>query len=209
MCPLNYCHGVFGIKVNTLTLTLEIPEDKWAEIQELLNSWEKKWASLKDVQVLAGALNFACRCVKSGRVYLSCILNFLRTLPKTGRRLVLKSVKLDVQWWIDLAPLFNGISLMTETQWSEIDATMSSDSCLSGGGIFNSLTVEFIHWVFPEKIKELKPNINQLECLMVVIALKMWGKQFSRKKLRIHCDNLVTVEFINSGSSKDILFKNV
>ena len=67
-----------GIEVNTVTFTLRIPADKWLEIKGLLRSWRNKTvANLKETQQLAGSLNFACRCIKSRRIYLSRILNYL------------------------------------------------------------------------------------------------------------------------------------
>ena len=66
-----------GIQVNTVEMTLKIPNDKWEEIQTTLSEWNQKVnASLKDVQRLAGLLNFACKCVKSGRIYLSSFTYF-------------------------------------------------------------------------------------------------------------------------------------
>ena len=76
-----------GIQVDTIKLILSILPDKWLEIVELVQRWlVKKSASLKEVQQLAGALNFACRCVKSGRIYLSRILNFLREFKNNKNR---------------------------------------------------------------------------------------------------------------------------
>ena len=98
-----------GIQVNTLSLTLTIPADKWEEIQQELWLWKNKnTATLKQTQRLAGLLNFACWCVRSGRVYLSRILNFLHSLPKFGARKIPESVQLDVQWWLEFAKDFNG-----------------------------------------------------------------------------------------------------
>ena len=180
-----------GIQVNSLTLTLSIPEDKWKEILNLLRNWEfKTKATLKETQQLTGTLNFACRCVKSGRVYLLRILNFLRSLPKTGSRVIPKQVRVDISWWIKFAPKFNGVSLMTEIDWSDSDELVSSDSCLSGGGAFNSISQEFVAWKYPKQILELGLQINELECLMVVVMVKLWGAQLARKKLTIQCDNM-------------------
>ena len=191
-----------GIEVNTVLLTLSIPADKWTEIQEELKAWlKKKVANLKQVQRLAGLLNFACRCIKSGCIYLSRILNFLRTLPKQGFRPIPPLVKHDVNWWIEFAPCFNGVSLITETWWSQPDCILSSNSCLSGGGCFFS--GRYIHWKFPIQIVDNQLDINQLECMMVVIALKKWGKLLKRKRIVINCDNQNTVLAINSGASRD------
>ena len=162
-----------GIEVNTILLTLRIPDKKWAEIQELLHSWiGKKKANLKEVQVLAGSLNFACKCIHSGRVYLSRILNFLRILPKFAKRNIPPQVLLDINWWIEFATKFNGTALMMKNMYSLPDRVISSDSCLTGGGVYSN--GEFAHWQFPDEITELNCDINQLECLMLVIAVKIW-----------------------------------
>ena len=59
-----------GIQVNTINMTLTIPEAKWCEIKAELALWMKKYtANLKETQRLAGLLNFACCCVGSGCVY--------------------------------------------------------------------------------------------------------------------------------------------
>ena len=75
--PPNTVMIFLGIQVDTLLLTITIPQEKWQEIITLAKKWlNKRTATLKEVQQLAGSLNFACRCVKSGRVYLSRILNY-------------------------------------------------------------------------------------------------------------------------------------
>ena len=191
-----------GIEVNTITLTICIPKEKWKEITKVLNKWlNKDTANLNEVQKLAGLLNFACRCVRPGRVYLSRILNFLREMPKSGQVMVDKDTKQDVLWWVEFAPSYNRTSLMLENKWSEPDEWISTDSCLQGGGIFTDKSI--VHWRFPKEVIQKTSNINQLECLMVVIALKIFGSEFPRKKLVIFCDNLNTVLAINSGRSRD------
>ena len=190
-----------GIQVNTVELTLTIPLDKWQEIKAELLKWEQKsYATLKDTQKLAGLLNLACRCVRSGRIYLSQILNFLRTLPKFGTRKVTEQVKADVAWWLEFAEKFNGVSLIPEPTWSDLDWEVSSDSCLSSGGGFAQ--GKFFSWQYPEQITQLEPDINQIECLNVVMCLKLWAEHFNRKKIKIFCDNTVTVQAINSGNSR-------
>ena len=206
-CSPAHIMTFLGIKVNCITKTLSIPEEKWTELIRTTKVWQnKKVANLKQTQQLAGLLNFACRCVKSGRIYLSRILNFLRSLPQEGFRPVPNSVKKDVKWWIDLAQLFNGVSMMTENTWTEPDVTLSSDSCLTGGGAF--CKGRFIHWKYPSELLKLNLDINQLECMMVIVALKKWGKTLARKKLVLWCDNEVTVRAINSGCSRNVVIQN-
>ena len=90
-----------GIEVNVLLSMLSIPQEKLSEIMDVLDLWQdKQIATLKEVQKLAGLLNFACRCVRSGRVYLSRILNFLRYVNtvqnKTAK--IPKDTLLDIKW---------------------------------------------------------------------------------------------------------------
>ena len=51
------------------TIMVFLGIQKWIEICSELQKWAvKTTASLKEVQRLAGLLNFACRCIRSGRV---------------------------------------------------------------------------------------------------------------------------------------------
>jgi len=52
-----------------------------------------------------------------------------------------------------------------------------------------------------EEFLEKGLHINQIEALCVVIALKLWHKQVSRKKILIYSDNMVTVQIFNAGKS--------
>ena len=195
-----------GIEVNTVLLTITIPREKWEDIQNLLIKWESKInASKKETQSLTGSLNLACKCVCSGRVYLSRILNFLHTLPDNGGRAITQEVKDDVHWWIEFAPKFNGVSLMLANDWCLPNELLSTDSCLTGGGGFSQ--GDFFHWSFPRYILDLNCNTNQLECLTLVIAIKIWGRKFQRKRILVLCDNTVTVQAINSGASRDKLMQ--
>ena len=192
-----------GIEVNSISMTIKIPREKWEEIQHILAEWaEKEQASRHDIQILAGHLNFAGKCIKSGRVYLSRILNFLRELPKIGKKPIPQSVKEDIEWWRTVAPLHNGVSLIINKYIPDPDKIISSDSCLTGGGCY--CQGEFAHWKFPQEITSLNRHINELESLMVTIALKLWGDRLARMRVTMLCDNKTTVHAINSGSSKNI-----
>jgi hypothetical protein len=77
-------------------------------------------------------------CVKSGRMSISRLLNWLRSIYSVeGKVLVPEFVKIDIKWWKTFLPLFNGISMMMKEEWSKPDGIFTSDACLSGcGGMF-------------------------------------------------------------------------
>ena len=46
-------------------------------------------------------------------------------------------------------------------------------------------------------------NIVHLEMLNILVALRVWGDQWSNQKIKIVCDNEAMVAVINSGKTKD------
>ena len=74
------------IDVNTLEITFKMWSRKMQEILDILDKMANKLVTnRKEIQQLARILSFACRCICSGRVYLSQILNFLKRIPNTIR----------------------------------------------------------------------------------------------------------------------------
>ena len=201
-CPPTTCMVFLGVEVNSIEMTLSIPEQKWLEICKVLTMWKgKQTASLKEVQELAGLLNFACRCIRPGRIYLARILNFLRDLHKREQKEVPRAVRSDIDWWLDMARDFNRVSLILQNETPETDKYMASDSCLTGGGGY--MQGCYLQWAYPQKLLDLGCDINQLECLMVVLCVLKWGKSCARKRIKIHCDNRNSVLAINTGKSRD------
>ena len=201
-CPPNYVMVFLGIEVNSILLTLKIPGDKMQEILNILELWHnKQFCTIKEVQSLAGLLNFASRCVRSGRVYLSRILNFLREMPNTGTHRIPRETQMDLQWWKEFFPLYNGVTMMMNNQWDDPDETLASDSCLSGGGAY--IGWQFLHFEFPKSVLKICKHINQLECVTLVVAIAKWAHFFTRRRIQVYCDNQVTVASINSGTSRN------
>ena len=46
-------------------------------------------------------------------------------------------------------------------------------------------------------------HINEKECLSIIIAMKKWGFLMVGRKCIVRCDNMVTVEAVNSGRAKN------
>ena len=136
-------------------------------------------------------LNFAARCVHSGRVYLSCILNFLRQISNEGVHTVPRNTLEDIKWWREFFPLFNGVSLMLNNHWTTPNEVLTSDSCSTGGGAY--VHDEFFHFEFPQFVLNMCTHINELECIVLVVTVAKWAQHFRCLRLLINCDNQVTV----------------
>ena len=66
-CPPAYIAVFLDILFNTLSMTMQITEERLQEIRELLQNWlGKNHATLKELQSLLGKLNFATSTVCAG-----------------------------------------------------------------------------------------------------------------------------------------------
>lgn len=86
--------------------------------------------------------------------------------------------QLDLQWWLDFAKQYNGISLMLQNDWSEADTVIATDSCLTGcGGIHHTSQqhAEVFHSEFPRSVIDKHLDINCLELLTVLVACRLWA----------------------------------
>ena len=189
-----------GVWFNSEEMTLEVTPDRILEIKTLLVEWlSKDLVSQKEVQSLVGKLNFIAACVKPGRVFISRILNFLREFKDSTMMLALDiEFYKDLEWWLKFLELYNGISILSLEDWSDPDSFFASDACLVGcGGICGD---QYFHCSYPPFISILALHINALELLTVIVCLKKWAKK--GKKICIFCDNLVSVQVINSGKTR-------
>lgn len=191
-----------GVLFDTETLTLEVPEFRLQEIGCLVSEWlDLEEASLQQLQSLLGKLMFVASCVKQSRVFISRLLNWLRSFrgQNTVKKIPLE-VRKDLLWWEQFLLFYNGVSMMSLEDWSEPDSEFSSDACLSGcGGIFRG---QFFHTRFPDFILSQELSINCLELLTVVVCIKLWGQSLRGKKIVINCDNSSSVAVINSGKAR-------
>ena len=188
-------------------MTVSVPEDKFEDIQAVLHSWVGKTsASKQQVQSLIGKLQFAARCVRPGRLFISRMLAHLRTLScfSQNEQVPLSTQFLkDVHWWRTFMSHYNGISIIPQVDWSVPDAIISTDSSLTGCGGFSCVTGEFFHREFPEYILDYDLDINSLELLTVVIAMKLWGPYLHGCRIVILCDNMTSVSVLNSGRTRN------
>ena len=61
-------------------------------------------------------------------------------------------------------------------------------------GVYNHMM-----YTLPFPLGNNKYNINHLEMINIMVALKIWGNMWSDKK----CDNLLVVEVLKTGGARD------
>ena len=192
-----------GIQFDSAKMTMEVTPERLEEIRQELQRWiGKRRATRKEIQSLAGKLQFIAKCCKHGRCFMSRILSVLKGLKRSSYRTYLnEDFRKDVQWWFNFLPHFHSVSIIKDTPWSNTDAVVATDACLKGGGgIYMN---RYFKFTFPEEFLKNISGITQLEAVTVTVALKLWGHRLHGQKFIIHCDNEATVYVINSGRARD------
>ncbi len=187
-----------GIDICTETLTLSLPKNKVDKFMDMLCVFQaRKRASLRQLQQLAGRLNWASQVVQGGRTYLRRVLDLMRPLREPHHKVLLgTSFQADVQWWISYLQCFNSRSLLwcqAPVQHVNLDA-----SSVAGGYYYNGdwgLTM----WEYDSPAaKEL--HINDKEIFAGVLAARRWAHLWTNSVVFFHTDNMTARAAFDKGT---------
>jgi hypothetical protein len=213
------CLTFLGIQLDTNTLEARLPKDRIDQIHSLIVEWKSRThksrthASIREMQSLAGLLNFACACVSPGRIYTRGIINYitrmisLRVGPHAPCKLS-TSLLSDIAWWHEFLPTWNGVSLLYEAEWQEAPLIqLFTDACNTGFGAYYNH-----HWFAgewsPEELcmahREERISMPFLEMRALVMAAATWGHMWKGKKITFRCDCMPVVTAFSKQSSRTI-----
>ena len=89
-----------GVIADAKKMTLEMPEDKIQEVKHELHTWLYRTAATrKGAESLVGKLQFMGKVIKLGRVFISRLINWMKTLDRTGKHTIPMEANRDVAWW--------------------------------------------------------------------------------------------------------------
>ena len=189
-----------GTTFDSITMTMEVPPAKLAEIKLELQRWSSlSKASRRDIESLIGKLQFAARCIRPGRIFIARMINWLKATSRQGTYPITSELRKDITWWKDFMEQYNGVSIMWLQATPRDTELMATDANLTGyGGISGQ---EYFKGTFPTHLKG--KNIAILELWAVLIGLKVWSTRFTGKYFWIHVDNEAVATILNTGASKD------
>ena len=190
-----------GVEIDSTVLELRLPETKLEELKAELSDFElHKRVTKKQLQSLAGKLNWASAVVRGGRVFLRRIINGIMRLKRDWHKLRLSGdIQLDIKWWQMFMSSFNGRSLLLQ----RLSITsVTTDACkLGGGGVYHNDWF-YVNWEIDYPFA-VDLHINELEAFSVVLAVKRWAPFWQNRRVIINCDNAATVGCINKCSSRN------
>ena len=187
-----------GVEINTVAGTISIPADKLRQISDTVKDWkDKKMCSKRQLQSLLGHLLYIHKCVRPFRYFLNRRLQTLRSNYGNA------SIKLDAdfhrdpRWFDRFLPLYNGVSLYDH---KTCDHQVHLNACLQGlGGVWQNCVY---HLPISYGYKGL--NIEHLEMVNILVALKVLCRQWARKRVLIHSDNQAVVCVLQLCRAKDL-----
>ncbi|VDH99726.1 Hypothetical predicted protein [Mytilus galloprovincialis] len=194
-----------GVKFDTSELTISVTTERVEEILLLVKTWLNLLvATVKQLQSLLGKLHFVSNCVRPGRLFVSRLLTWLRSLPDDKcDHIIPLYIRKDLFWWYHFLKSYNGVSMMALEDWSQPDEILETDATLSGCGGWFLEKREFFHVQFPSFLMDLNLHINQFELIALMICVKVWSVHFVNRKILVRCDNQSTVLVLNSGCTRD------
>ena len=192
-----------GILVNTKDFTSRVPESRLRELSDELYLWLSRVRfTVKELQSLLGELSFVTACVHASRIFLSRLLNPLRSFPSNAKsQLVTLEMRHDLAWWQTFLPLYNGVSVIKPADWSFADFRFTTDACLTRGGA--TFLDKCLTFPFPDFFLHAASHISALELFTVIVAVKFWPTALQHQRFLVSCDSEAAVTVINSGSTKD------
>lgn len=188
-----------GYEIDTLELTVTIPEKKLVEVLDEVKCWEgKAVAGKRELQSLAGKLAHISSCVRHARKFIGRILAQLRSTPKNQRRKIGRELKKDLLWFKTCALALNRKQII-QLDWPTF--IIECDACLTGGGGFSQS--HYFATPFPGKWRE-RYHISQIEAINTLVAFKTLVPPYLTKSvITIKTDNSASASVLVTGRSHD------
>jgi len=164
----------------------------------------RKTVTKKQLQSVIGKLSYIADCIRSARLFISRLLDLLRTVNKKGHHINLnKEAKKDILWFLKFMDNFNGNTTIPDHQWCEPDHMIATDATLQGlGGICHKTSgTQVFHCNVPKHLEGT--HIGVYEMLAILVGLRTWANYYKDKRILIQCDNSSCVSLLNTGRCRD------
>ena len=190
-----------GIEYDSQAMTMKIPDDKMEEVVTIVGQWaDRQRATQREIQSLFGLLQFVASVSPPARIFTNRILADLREAPKRGSESLSLGFKKDLKFFSDLIPDYNGVRIIRKLP-VQCQEQLELDSCLTGCGAYTG--EQWYAEEYPQEVLQVDHCIAHLELLNVVVAIKVWGRQWSGTRVCVYCDNTNACIAIQTGRSRD------
>jgi hypothetical protein len=193
------CIEFLGVTINTTMCIASLSETKLCKLYAKLQCFcVKKRATKRQLQSLAGSLNWACQVIRGGRFFLRRILDSINKLKQASHKCRLSTEFMkDLKWWLKYLCTFNGSVYYRDAH----KVTIHTDACNTGAGMFSNGQWYYINWQ-KDIPKADGLHINYKEVLAAVVSIKHWAECYQGCDITIVTDSTVAKCVLNKGSCK-------
>ena len=208
-----------GVILDSQLMQAEATPEKMQRLRDTITALlQRNKASKRELQSLAGLMNFVAKVIKGARTFLRRIIDTINSLRHPHHLVRLnRSMKLDLHWWLCFMQVFNGKALLIGHQHSP-QAHVYTDASFSGYGAY----MDSERWLAgvwtPKDEREVHPcvsscanwlgvpsdfpaalitNINYLELFAILQSVRHFAPLWANHRVFIHTDNTQAMYFIN------------
>ena len=171
------CITCLGIEMDSVAQVICLPPPKFQELLLLLGDWTTKRKHTKrELLSLISKLAFAAKVVRSGHLFLCCLIDLSTSVAKLHHHITLNlEARKDIRWWSDFLPIWNGVSIIPDKDWSyqaDLEIFTDAASTLGYGAYYHG---KWFYGPWPTELPD--DSIQWKELFEVYAACKLWGPQ--------------------------------
>ena len=158
-------------------------------VTQLLN---KRTCTKQQLQSILGLLLYVHKCVRPAHIFLNRMLKLLRASHVS--QMIVLTPDFDLRWFAKFLAQSNGVNLYDHVATHQ---TLELDACLTGLG---GRVENYVYHLPIEKGYE-NCNIVHLEMVNILVAIRLFTKQWAGRKILVKCDNQAVVTVLSSGQN--------
>lgn len=190
-----------GYKIDSIAMTVCIPESKLEEVIDECKKWVvRRQASKQMIQSLLGKLVHVSNCIQQARKFIVRIIATLRSMKDEGWILTSHEFCKDIQWFLHFASASNGVLLYNPTR--DIFECECDSSLSAAGGLMSPY---FYAWRYNDQHRQNFPSIHELEAINLLISYRTFAPfiQSDNALVIIYTDNIASSYALETGRTKD------
>jgi hypothetical protein len=196
-----------GTGIDTVNWKIWIPESRKHSISILLKElMEKKSVTAKEMQRIAGKLQFICRAMPAGKAFLHFIYTSIPHDAKPSTKIPLTTdITIDLRWWHTHLTTWDGVGLISEEEWTRSsEITLETDASSEiGWGIYCNGEWANGKWT-PDQLarakRQTRVSVPWMELYAIVKAATTWGERWRGKKITFLGDCKGLIDGLKKGA---------
>ena len=192
-----------GIIINSLLMTIEVPEEKLIEAKATLNKWiNRRTCTKRELKSLIGKLGHIGKVVRPGRMFTRRLIDLSTTVERMHHHITLNAeARADIQWWIDFLPQWTAISMIPPNfTIRSTDLKLHTDASDIGFGA--TYGNSWIQGAWDQQ--QLALSINYRELFAITAATFTWGHHWKGKRIVFVTDSKTITKIWDKGTSPTI-----